>query len=271
MKLLKEQGETVYRIGSIEPRKKALCRPRCSKAECPAMPMRTASSPLYGSCVLLLFLAALCATPLQAADLGYPHNIDPARLRAEVSALTQDDANHAIEPVNVLFAGSSTVKGWQPSLRQDMDPLDVLARGFGGATLPDVLYYTPELVLKYRPGNVVVYAGDNDIGAYGASPIQVRDAFEQLLQRIRMELPNCRVFFFLSSRARSVGRNGRRCAKPMRSSLRWLRRASMFVLSTSLARCWTPTDWCDRSCFKRTACTLTHAGIGYGLRSFAKR
>lgn len=159
------------------------------------MPMRTASSPLYGSCALLVVLAALCATPLQAADLRYSHNIDPARLRAEVSALTQDDANHAIAPVNALFVGSSTVKGWQPSLRQDMHPLGVLARGLGGATLPDVLYYTPELVLKYRPGNVVVYAGDNDIGVYGAGPVQVRDAFEQLLQRIRMELPDCRVFF----------------------------------------------------------------------------
>lgn len=142
-----------------------------------------------------LCLAALCAAPLQAADPGYPHNIDPARLRAEVSALTREDPNHAIEPVNVLFVGSSTVKGWQPSLGRDMHPLAALARGFGGATLPDVLYYSPQLVLKYRPGNVMVYAGDNDIAAYGASPVQVRGAFEQLLRGIRMELPDCRVFF----------------------------------------------------------------------------
>ena len=93
----------------------------------------------------------------------------------------------------IVFTGSSTIRLWS-RLAEDMAPLPVLNRGFGGAQLDQVLHYAPRLVARHDPRTVVLYAGDNDL-----SPLTGKDAdsvardFGRFLSWLRRELPETRL------------------------------------------------------------------------------
>jgi hypothetical protein len=44
-----------------------------------------------------------------------------------------------------------------------MHPLPAINRSFGGSRLTDVVYYSPRIVVAYRPRAVALFAGTNDI------------------------------------------------------------------------------------------------------------
>ncbi len=88
----------------------------------------------------------------------------------------------------IVFTGSSSIRMW-PSLAADFPGRAVLNRGFGGSQVRDATWFAEELVVRYRPRQVVVYAGDNDIDA-GRSPEQVLADFHALVARLRRDLPD---------------------------------------------------------------------------------
>jgi lysophospholipase L1-like esterase len=95
----------------------------------------------------------------------------------------------------IVFAGSSSFRMWK-DLAADFPDRMVLNRGFGGATLPDVIRYTPEVIIKYSPAQVVIYCGENDIASDdhpGARTVLKR--FRELFNLIRGELPAARISF----------------------------------------------------------------------------
>lgn len=94
----------------------------------------------------------------------------------------------------ILFVGSSTVKWWK-TLEEDMSPLPVINRGFGGATVPEVLYYTDRIVLPYRPEIIVFYAGDNDLTRDSITPRATFEYFKLFERRVHRFLPETYIFF----------------------------------------------------------------------------
>lgn len=73
-------------------------------------------------------------------------------------------AEQAARPVSgeIVFTGSSTIVCWT-TLVQDMAPLPVRNRAFGGSDTAQVWWYANRAVLPSRPRLVVVYSGDNDM------------------------------------------------------------------------------------------------------------
>lgn len=69
----------------------------------------------------------------------------------------------------MLFVGSSSIRLWS-TLSQDMAPLPVINRGFGGSHIEYVNRWFEPLVAAYRPSVIVFYAGENDIDA--GKPVQ---------------------------------------------------------------------------------------------------
>ena len=62
----------------------------------------------------------------------------------------------------VLFIGSSTFTKWTDM--QSYFPLsNVLNRGFGGSRLTEAIYFADKLIYKYKPAQIVLYEGDNDL------------------------------------------------------------------------------------------------------------
>jgi lysophospholipase L1-like esterase len=75
----------------------------------------------------------------------------------------------------IVFTGSSSITFWS-TLAQDMAPLPVINRGFGGSRLNDVVHYAPRLVVAYRPRAVVLFAGTNDLS--GPKPKTAQEVFD---------------------------------------------------------------------------------------------
>src|SRR3546814_474814 len=96
-----------------------------------------------------------------------------------------DDARDPPPAHPVVFTGSSSVRMWT-TLAEDFPRLPVLNRGFGGSQLRDATWYADEVAIRYRPRQVVLYAGDNDIDA-GRPPRQVLADFRAFVARIRRD------------------------------------------------------------------------------------
>lgn len=87
----------------------------------------------------------------------------------------------------VLFVGSSSIRLW-PDLARDFPRVPTINRGFGGSRLADVARLADRIVAPYRPRQVVIYAGDNDL-ADGLTPAQVAADYVLLVRRLRELLP----------------------------------------------------------------------------------
>jgi lysophospholipase L1-like esterase len=111
-----------------------------------------------------------------------------------IRAFEQQDRAHPVPPGVIVFTGSSSIAYWN-SLVNDMKPLNVLNRGFGGSEYSDVNYYVDRIVVSYRPAAVVVYAGDNDLASSGGkTPQTVAQDVGQFVRTVHAKLPQTWVF-----------------------------------------------------------------------------
>ncbi len=139
------------------------------------------------------------ATALTAEDVDltqyFPDTL-LTRFQEEVEAFSQKDSAWQ---GGALFVGSSSIRLWE-SLQQDMQPIPVLNRGFGGSTIPEVLYYFDQLVLPYHPKVIVLYAGENDLATEGAgiTPEQVKETFEIFVNTVRAKLPEAEKIYYIA-------------------------------------------------------------------------
>jgi lysophospholipase L1-like esterase len=116
------------------------------------------------------------------------------RWRASLAEFAAADQARRPAAGGVVFVGSSSIRLW-PRLAQEFGPgTPVINRGFGGSTLADCHAFAWELVVQYRPRQVVVYAGDNDL-AEGRTPAQVLESFKGFVAAVRQELPAARIDF----------------------------------------------------------------------------
>jgi hypothetical protein len=106
----------------------------------------------------------------------------------ESSIRAFEEANRVHPPKlgGIVFTGSSSIKLWL-TLADDMKPLYVLNRGFGGSQIADVNQYAGRIVIPYRPRAVVLYAGENDLP--GKSPETVSGDFKRFVEIIHSRLP----------------------------------------------------------------------------------
>lgn len=68
----------------------------------------------------------------------------------------------------VLCVGSSSMRGWA-GIEEDLAPLKVIQRGFGGSTMGQVLLFS-DFFLRYEAGTILVYEGDNDLVSATSKP-----------------------------------------------------------------------------------------------------
>ena len=107
---------------------------------------------------------------------------------ADMAVFAAEDARNPPPDHPIVFTGSSSVRMWR-TLAADFPGRPVLNRGFGGSQLRDATWYADEVAIHYRPRQVVLYAGDNDIDA-GRPPQQVLADFRAFVARIRRDLPD---------------------------------------------------------------------------------
>ncbi len=99
-------------------------------------------------------------------------------------------------PANaILFVGSSSFRKWT-DVSNYFPGYTIINRGFGGSTIPDVIFYAPEIIIPYHPKQVVIYCGDNDLASSDAVTADtVFERFRVLFELIRKGLPGENILF----------------------------------------------------------------------------
>jgi len=113
---------------------------------------------------------------------------------SSIRAFERQDKIHPVPAGVIVFTGSSSIAYWS-SLVDDMKPLAVINRGFGGSEYTDVDHYAERVVIAYHPAAVVVYAGDNDLASPGRkTPQSVAENVQQFVQIVHAKLPETWIF-----------------------------------------------------------------------------
>lgn len=95
----------------------------------------------------------------------------------------------------ILFVGSSSFTKWT-DVQNYFPDHTIINRGFGGSTLPDVIRYEQDVIVKYNPAQIVIYCGENDIASSDSiSGKIVFERFKQLFTDIRKYFPKTPVVY----------------------------------------------------------------------------
>ena len=112
-----------------------------------------------------------------------------------IARFEADDRQHPPPEGAIVFTGSSSITFWD-TLEQDMDPLPILNRGFGGSKIQQVVYYVDRIVIPYHPRAVVLFAGTNDIaGPKPKTAQEVLAGFQAFVQAVHTSLPGTPIYY----------------------------------------------------------------------------
>jgi len=144
--------------------------------------------------IVLLILGIL--TPIGGFLLYYSGATDdPAFFESEIQHFEEADRTTPPAPGGIVFVGSSSIRLWR-SLEEDMAPLRVVNRGFGGSQLSHVIHNASRIIVAYAPRAVVVYAGDNDLASNtGKDADRVVADYRSLVSQLRGALPNLEIYY----------------------------------------------------------------------------
>ena len=146
-----------------------------------------------GACRAIWSLIFLGALPL-SLSAQQPSQPDPLRFEETIAEWEAADALNPLPPNAIIITGSSSITRWNSRMVQDLAPLTVVPRGFGGSRMLDVLYYVDRLFVAHQPRAVVIYEGDNDTGADRLKAETIIGQFEQIVARIHEVLPETRIY-----------------------------------------------------------------------------
>ncbi len=119
----------------------------------------------------------------------------PEFWESEIVKFETQDAEYPPALGQVLFVGSSSFRFWS-SLAEDMAPLPVLNRGFGGSNLSHVTYYADRIIFPYQPAAIVLYAGDNNFAGFEPSSANdVYKDFKEFVSVMRAKLPDTPIYY----------------------------------------------------------------------------
>src|SRR4030042_4021368 len=113
---------------------------------------------------------------------------DPLRFQEEIDVLKQLDIERQPDQKIILFTGSSSINMWNDI--QDYFPGKVIINtGFGGSHMSDLLFYLEDIVIKYKPDQIFIYEGDNDI-ASGKKPSSILKDTRKVVHQLNKALPS---------------------------------------------------------------------------------
>jgi lysophospholipase L1-like esterase len=156
--------------------------------------------------IILLFCAGWrvpAQTPVPASPVagaqpaGIPQPVVAAQppFWNEIAEFKRRDSIQRPPANAILFVGSSSFRKWTNV--QDYFPgYTIINRGFGGSSLDDVIRYAKDIIYPYRPKQVIIYCGDNDLASgKKMTGKKVYKKFVRLYDMIRKRLGNVDIVF----------------------------------------------------------------------------
>ena len=128
----------------------------------------------------ILFFLALVILVIPAS-LAQPY-------AKEIADFKKQDSLSFPESGQILFVGSSSFTLWK-DVQQYFPQHSIINRGFGGSTLLDVTRYEADIIFPYKPKQIVIYCGENDIANDSTvTGAVVFERFKKLYDDIRLNL-----------------------------------------------------------------------------------
>jgi len=163
----------------------------------------------------VFLLSALFITGFSSALNAQDYTSVAANFESEVARF---ESLQSVDEPLVIFTGSSSVRLYK-NVAELSDEVTILNTGFGGSTAFGLLTYLNETVLRFKPRQVFIYEGDNDIAA-GRTNATIIAHLNSVFQRIWQALPKTQIVFI--------------AAKP--SPLRWDKHEQYEALNAALSR-----------------------------------
>ncbi|MDH3692320.1 MAG: SGNH/GDSL hydrolase family protein [Gammaproteobacteria bacterium] len=139
--------------------------------------------------VLTITVACLSLSSKQTSS------VYPGAWETEIAAYEAQDRIRPPPEQSIVFVGSSSIRLWR-TLARDMAPMQTINRGFGGATLEDVVHHVDRIVIPYKPIAIVLFAGTNDVsGPNPKSPTAVVERFTRFVESVYSKLPNTPIYY----------------------------------------------------------------------------
>ena len=138
--------------------------------------------------LLFSLLLYVCVTTITSGQ----QKLD--KFESQIIEFEQEDHNEGYKQESILFTGSSSIRMWK-SLENDISPIPVLNRGFGGSTIPEVTYFADRIILPHQPKILVFYCGENDIANDDAKSKLALKSFKKFYTYMKKNLPETEVFF----------------------------------------------------------------------------
>ncbi|MEP7273765.1 MAG: GDSL-type esterase/lipase family protein [Acidobacteriota bacterium] len=149
--------------------------------------------------VLVLLLGVVTGAATEAQQPAPAGKGSAPRFSSEIAAFLKEDEANPPPKHAILFIGSSIFRQWK-NLKEQMAPLPVFNRAFGGSRTADLLYYMDKVVFPYEPKVIVYYCGSNDVNA-GIQPGEIYGNFRRFVEQVHAKLPLTRVYFTSINRA----------------------------------------------------------------------
>ncbi|MCH6258650.1 GDSL-type esterase/lipase family protein [Puniceicoccaceae bacterium K14] len=130
---------------------------------------------------------------LIGAVSAFSEEFEEHRFKNVIAAFEKDRVENQLPEEAVLCVGSSSMRMWDSRIKDDLYPLTVISRGFGGSQFSDVLYFFDELIIRYKPRAILIYEGDNDLSG-GLTPGAVFEDFKEFQGRVHEFDPEIRIY-----------------------------------------------------------------------------
>jgi hypothetical protein len=141
--------------------------------------------------ILLISFALLSCSPIRK----YQNQADVLSWEQDIQKFEQLDKSVKYPDDAIFFAGSSSIRLWT-SLEKDMEPYNIIQRGYGGAKLSDFAVYANRIFDHHACKAIVLFIANDITGSeQDKTPKEVARLFKSVLHTIRLMHPSTPVFW----------------------------------------------------------------------------
>lgn len=132
------------------------------------------------------------------------------RFEADVEAIRNYDKIYEPAESPIVFVGSSSIRKWN-NLQVAFGSYNVINRGIGGAVIEDITYYLDKLVFTYKPRQLVLYVGENNLPNDNETADIILNKTIALYKAIRAKLPEVPIVYIAMKPSPSRDKYQQKC------------------------------------------------------------
>ncbi len=112
----------------------------------------------------------------------------------EIQKLEQKDKEETDPENAILYIGSSSIRLWK-NIDKDMAPYPAIQRGYGGARLSDLIFYTERIVYPHKFRALVIFVANDISGSdQDKTPEEILRLFKDVVKTVRKKYPDVPVY-----------------------------------------------------------------------------